>query len=67
MEASWLAEPSAEIMGVENGYSMVKLSQGTVGTRDQDRLENIIKVYPDPAKDLVTVQLVTHERAEVAN
>jgi len=50
----------SDFMGVER-YSMVKLNQGTVGTNDQDRLENVIKVYPNPATDLVTVQLVTSD------
>jgi hypothetical protein len=48
----------SDFMGVER-YSMVKLNQGTVGTRDQDRLEGKVKVYPNPARDRVTVQLVT--------
>jgi hypothetical protein len=48
----------SDFMGVER-YSMVKLNQGTVGTSDRDRLEGKVKVYPNPARDRVTVQLVT--------
>jgi len=50
----------SDFMGVER-YSMVKLNQGTVSTNDRDRLKNTIKVYPNPARDLVTVQLVTSD------
>jgi hypothetical protein len=48
----------SDFMGVER-YSMVKLIQGAVSTRDLDRMENVIKTYPNPASDRVTVQLVT--------
>ncbi len=48
----------SDFMGVER-YSMVKLNQGTVGTSDRERLEGKVKVYPNPARDRVTVQLVT--------
>ncbi|MFT6996604.1 MAG: hypothetical protein ACJAQ4_000345 [Cryomorphaceae bacterium] len=55
----------SDFMGVER-YSMVKLNQGTVSTRDQNRLEGKIKVYPNPARDRVTVQLVTSAHFESA-
>jgi len=37
---------------------LVKLNQGTVGTRDQDRLSSPLKIYPNPASDQIRVQLV---------
>jgi len=46
----------SDFMGVER-YSMVKLNQGTVSTRDQNRPKAKIKVYPNPANDRITVQL----------
>jgi len=46
----------SEFMGVER-YHLVKLNQGTVGTRDQSRLKERIKVYPNPARDRITVHL----------
>jgi hypothetical protein len=46
----------SDFMGVER-YSMVKLNQGTVSTRDQDRLEEKVMVYPNPARDHITVHL----------
>jgi hypothetical protein len=55
----------SEFMGVER-YHLVKLNQGTVSTRDQDRLEGKIKVYPNPARDRVTIQLVTSAHFESA-
>jgi hypothetical protein len=48
----------SDFMGVER-YSMVKLNQGTVSTRDQDRLKGKVKVYPNPAADRVTIQVGT--------
>jgi hypothetical protein len=48
----------SDFMGVER-YSMVKLNQGTVGTSDRDRLEGKVKVYPNPARDRVTIQVGT--------
>jgi hypothetical protein len=54
----------SDFMGAER-YSMVKLIQGTVSTSDQDRLKNVIKVYPNPARDRVTIQLVTSDPLSV--
>jgi hypothetical protein len=45
----------SDFMGVER-YSMVKLNQGTVSTRDQDRLEGKVKVYPNPANEYVQLE-----------
>jgi hypothetical protein len=42
----------SDFMGVER-YSMVKLNQGTVGTRDQDGLKGKVKVYPNPASTIL--------------
>ena len=52
----------SDFMGVER-YSMVKLNQGTVGTRDESRLEGKIKLYPNPAKDQITVQVTERSRS----
>lgn len=48
----------SEFMGVER-YHLVKLNQGTVGTRDQDRLQGKIKVYPNPARERITVRVIS--------
>ncbi len=45
----------SDFMGVER-YSMVKLNQGTVSIRDQDRLEGKMKVYPNPADQFVQLE-----------
>jgi hypothetical protein len=45
----------SDFMGVER-YSMVKLNQGTVSIRDQDRLEGKMKVYPNPANEYVQLE-----------
>jgi hypothetical protein len=45
----------SDFMGVER-YSMVKLNQGTVSIRDQDRLEGKMKVYPNPADQYVQLE-----------
>jgi hypothetical protein len=45
----------SDFMGVER-YSMVKLNQGTVSIRDQDRLEGKVKVYPNPADQFVQLE-----------
>jgi hypothetical protein len=42
----------SEFMGVER-YHLVKLNQGTVGTRDQDRLSSQLKIYPNPASTIL--------------
>ncbi|MFT6996656.1 MAG: hypothetical protein ACJAQ4_000397 [Cryomorphaceae bacterium] len=42
----------SDFMGVER-YSMVKLNQGTVGTSDQNRLVEKLKVYPNPASTIL--------------
>jgi hypothetical protein len=46
----------SDFMGVER-YSMVKLNQGTVSTQERDGLEGKMKIYPNPARDRITVHL----------
>jgi len=45
----------SNFMGSEK-YSIVKLNQGTVSTLDQDRLEGKMKLFPNPARDQITVE-----------
>jgi hypothetical protein len=50
----------SDFMGAER-YSMVKLIQGTVGTSDQDRLKNVIKVYPNPATEKIRFHFLSEQ------
>jgi hypothetical protein len=46
----------SDFMG-ELRYSLVKLNQGTVGTVDHERLENALKVFPNPTSGTISVQV----------
>ncbi|MCH2215800.1 MAG: T9SS type A sorting domain-containing protein, partial [Flavobacteriales bacterium] len=48
----------SEFMGVER-YHLVKLNPGTLSTDDHQRLENALKVFPNPASQTISIQIIT--------
>jgi hypothetical protein len=56
----------SDFMG-ELRYSLVKLNQGTVGTVDHERLENALKVFPNPASGTISVKVISTRLAPEAS
>jgi hypothetical protein len=54
----------SNFMGVEK-YGVVKLNQGTVSTEDRARPDGSFKLYPNPAKDQITLELSNPRQLQV--